>query len=280
MRHRWLREVVGWRSTRCAANKLRSGLTVLGVVIGITSIVGMTSLIRGFDESLRDRIRAARTEHDLRGKVQHRQPVGGREFSELLRRPQSDGGRRQGDREAGAVGRHRGHDGWARAHADRAGARVSTGGERTPPAGDRRRHRTVRGRQLRAAVGWAASSPRPKSRTAGASSSSATTPYQALFAPDGHRPDRQEGAHRRRASTRSSACCAKRPSAGGFGSDQDDFVVIPQTTHRGRLQHRRQRPGGRAAASSATIAVVPQRHGHAGAGAARRSRRSCASATA
>ena len=30
-------------------NKLRSGLTVLGVVIGITSIVAMTALIRGFD---------------------------------------------------------------------------------------------------------------------------------------------------------------------------------------------------------------------------------------
>jgi putative ABC transport system permease protein len=39
-------------------NKLRSGLTVLGVVIGITSIVGMTALIRGFDQSLRDMIRA------------------------------------------------------------------------------------------------------------------------------------------------------------------------------------------------------------------------------
>ena len=39
-------------------SKMRSALTVLGVVIGITSIVGMTSLIRGFDESLRDSIRA------------------------------------------------------------------------------------------------------------------------------------------------------------------------------------------------------------------------------
>ena len=39
------------------ANKMRSALTVLGVVIGITSIVGMTSLIRGFDESLRESIR-------------------------------------------------------------------------------------------------------------------------------------------------------------------------------------------------------------------------------
>ena len=38
--------------------KMRSGLTVLGVVIGITSIVGMTSMIRGFDESLRETISA------------------------------------------------------------------------------------------------------------------------------------------------------------------------------------------------------------------------------
>ena len=39
------------------ASKMRSALTVLGVVIGITSIVGMTSLIRGFDSSLRDSIK-------------------------------------------------------------------------------------------------------------------------------------------------------------------------------------------------------------------------------
>ncbi|MGQ0733442.1 MAG: ABC transporter permease [Acidobacteriota bacterium] len=40
------------------ANKMRSALTVLGVVIGVTSIVGMTSLIRGFDTSLRDSLNA------------------------------------------------------------------------------------------------------------------------------------------------------------------------------------------------------------------------------
>ncbi len=38
------------------ANKLRSFLTVLGIVIGITSLVGMTSLVRGFDQSIRDAI--------------------------------------------------------------------------------------------------------------------------------------------------------------------------------------------------------------------------------
>ena len=40
------------------SNKMRSALTVLGVVIGVTSIVGMTSLIRGFDTSLRDSIKS------------------------------------------------------------------------------------------------------------------------------------------------------------------------------------------------------------------------------
>ena len=39
-------------------NKMRSALTILGVVIGITSIVSMTALIRGFDTSLRDSIRS------------------------------------------------------------------------------------------------------------------------------------------------------------------------------------------------------------------------------
>src|SRR5512146_1042651 len=39
------------------ANKMRSFLTVLGIVIGITSIVGMTSLVRGFDEAVKDNIR-------------------------------------------------------------------------------------------------------------------------------------------------------------------------------------------------------------------------------
>src|ERR1035437_7614993 len=50
-------EVIAMAFDTVRGNKLRSGLTVLGVVIGITSIVGMTSLIRGFDESIRDLMR-------------------------------------------------------------------------------------------------------------------------------------------------------------------------------------------------------------------------------
>lgn len=50
------REVVVMALDTVRSNKMRSALTVLGIVIGITSIVGMTSMIRGFDKSLRDMI--------------------------------------------------------------------------------------------------------------------------------------------------------------------------------------------------------------------------------
>ena len=52
------RETAAMALDTLRGNKMRSALTVLGVVIGVTSIVGMTSLIRGFDSSLRDSINA------------------------------------------------------------------------------------------------------------------------------------------------------------------------------------------------------------------------------
>ena len=51
-------EIVTMAFDTVRTNKMRSALTVLGVVIGITSIVGMTSMIRGFDQSLREMIGA------------------------------------------------------------------------------------------------------------------------------------------------------------------------------------------------------------------------------
>jgi putative ABC transport system permease protein len=51
-----LSEIVVMSFDTLRTSKMRSALTVLGVVIGITSIVGMTSLIRGFDQSFRDAI--------------------------------------------------------------------------------------------------------------------------------------------------------------------------------------------------------------------------------
>ena len=50
----WLREL--WEGLRIAgtaiwANKLRSLLTTLGIVIGITSVTGMATIINGIDAS-------------------------------------------------------------------------------------------------------------------------------------------------------------------------------------------------------------------------------------
>ena len=68
-------------------NKMRSGLTVLGVVIGITSIVGMTSLIGGFDSSLRASIEQLGPNTIYLSKLSIVSISGGAEFGDLLRRP-------------------------------------------------------------------------------------------------------------------------------------------------------------------------------------------------
>jgi putative ABC transport system permease protein len=69
------------------ANKMRSALTVIGVVIGITAIVGMTSLIRGFDESLRDSIRALGPKTIFLAKFSGVSMMAGNEFKQLIKRP-------------------------------------------------------------------------------------------------------------------------------------------------------------------------------------------------
>ena len=47
-RYGLLSEILTMALDTLVTNKMRSVLTILGVVIGVTSIVGMTSLIRGF----------------------------------------------------------------------------------------------------------------------------------------------------------------------------------------------------------------------------------------
>ncbi len=82
-----LRETARMAFETLRTNKMRSALTVLGVVIGVTSIVGMTSLIRGFDSSLRDSIAelGPRTIFVQRfGAVSF---SSGTSFLELIRRP-------------------------------------------------------------------------------------------------------------------------------------------------------------------------------------------------
>lgn len=69
------------------ASKMRSALTVLGVVIGITSIVGMTSLIRGFDQSFRDAINTLGPDTIIVQKMGALSFSSGKSFLELARRP-------------------------------------------------------------------------------------------------------------------------------------------------------------------------------------------------
>jgi len=68
-------------------NKLRSGLTVLGVVIGITSIVGMTAMIRGFDQSLRSLIQQLGPDTIIMSRFSVTNFVNGDEIRTLLKRP-------------------------------------------------------------------------------------------------------------------------------------------------------------------------------------------------
>src|ERR671928_1573993 len=81
------KEVVVMAFDTVRTNKLRSALTVLGVVIGITSIVGMTAMIRGFDQSLRDMIRAIGPNTIFIQRFGITSFAGGAEFKELIKRP-------------------------------------------------------------------------------------------------------------------------------------------------------------------------------------------------
>src|SRR5262245_25419287 len=80
-------EVIGMAFDTVRTNKLRSALTVLGVVIGITSIVGMTALIRGFDQSLRALIAEAGPDVIYLERFGATSFVNGFELKEFLRRP-------------------------------------------------------------------------------------------------------------------------------------------------------------------------------------------------
>ena len=75
-------------------NKLRSALTILGVVIGITSIVGMTSLIRGFErvDARLDPPARARYDHACRSSAALSW-ASGKSFLEVLQRPEHHDGR-------------------------------------------------------------------------------------------------------------------------------------------------------------------------------------------
>ena len=223
-------------------NKMRSALTVLGVVIGVTSIVGMTSLIRGFDTSLRDSIAALGPNTIFVQRFGAVSFSSGASFLELMRRPEPDGGRRA---RPSSGWRHRSAivDIWLGAGPPQPTMeRMFYRGERTRPVGGHGHHRALRRGELRQAAGRARRSPSRKCCAAGAVAVIGYGPYDALFEARGIDPIGK--------SIRIGAIdytvlgvIDKRPAAGGFSLGQDDFAIIPYTAFRKQFGNERVRRG-------------------------------------
>jgi putative ABC transport system permease protein len=80
-------EIVALALDTLRANKLRSALTILGVVIGVTSIVAMTSLIRGFGDQMHSLIRQMGSDTVYVQKFGFSSWASGRSFIDVLKRP-------------------------------------------------------------------------------------------------------------------------------------------------------------------------------------------------
>jgi putative ABC transport system permease protein len=254
IRYGLLHEVFVMAVDTVRSNKLRSALTVLGVVIGITAIVGMTALIRGFDESLRDGIRELGPEVVFVAKFSGVSMASGREFAELIRRPNltiedkdaierlapsagvvdvwlGAGGPPTQERVyyRGSRSKQLAVLGVTDKYADISFLRLEAGRFFTEGEVSRRRHVAVLGQ----------------------------TPYQALFAEQGIDPI---GKRVRLGAIEYTVIgvVGKRPAAGGFNLGQDDFVVIPETTFRKQFGIRLLRGPGGATHQSLLIAAMPR----------------------
>jgi putative ABC transport system permease protein len=87
MGHGLFGEIVGMALDTLRAHKLRSALTVVGIVIGITSLVGMISLIRGLDGSLRESIQSIGPDTIFVARFSAISLSSGSTFTQLMRRP-------------------------------------------------------------------------------------------------------------------------------------------------------------------------------------------------
>jgi putative ABC transport system permease protein len=227
MRLTLLSEVVTMALDTVRGNKMRSGLTVLGVVIGITSIVGMTALIRGFDQSLREMIRAIGPNTIFIQRFGITSFANGSEIKDLLKRPNlSISDARALEEQAGTV--------------EFVDIELGAGG---PPKQQRVFYRDMKTKPivlLGTTENFAEGTRIPifSGRFFNGTEVQyrknvvvlGNTAYQLLFAPSGTDP---LGRTVRVGSERFEVVGVfdKRPAAGGFNLGQDDFVVIPYTTY-------------------------------------------------
>ena len=249
-----LNEVVVMAIDTLRTNKLRSALTVLGVVIGITAVVGMTALVRGFDESLRESISELGPSTIFVAKVSGVSLSSGKDFAELMRRPNitvADARAIEKLAPSAAI-----VDVWLGAQGD-VQERIFYHGDRTKPLvifGATEEFAAVNFVKLQFGRFFTPAEVERKRRVVVLGQ----TAYGALFEPSGMDP---VGKKVRIGATEYAVVgvLGKRPAAGGFNLGQDDFAVVPQTTFQTSfgLQARARFHGP--GAGSAMVAVVPHR---------------------
>ena len=232
------------------ANKLQSGLTILGVVIGITSIVGVTSLIRGFDESLRASINALGPNTIFLSKFSELTLAAGGDFAQIMRRPNLT------VEDATAISKLVPTadvvDIWLGGQGE-IQERISYRGKRTSAlaiVGATEEFANVNFVPVELGRFFTAAEVQHRRRVAVLGYG----PYEALFQEAGLDPIGKKlriGV----AEYFIVGVLAKRPSPGGFDVGIDDFVVIPQTTHQVLFDTRAR--GFFRGGQSAQIVVVP-----------------------
>ena len=244
-------EIVTMALDTLRAQKMRSGLTVLGIVIGIMSIVGSTSLIRGLDQSLRESIQSMGADTIFLAKFSAISMGSGRELTELLRRPNLT------PDDAEAI-------------ASQAPSLASVNivlGQGGPPTRERVYYRSERSKQINVfgsttnyAEVFHVDVVEGRFFTPGETRRRAPvvvlgqTPVQALF------PNLDPiGKRVRLGQTRYTVIgvAGPVPSPGWFNMGQDDFVVIPQTSYQKQFGIKAQRMRG-GDLRAVMIAAVPR----------------------
>ncbi len=225
MRSGLFREIIAMSLDTLRTNKMRSALTVLGVVIGIMSIVGVTSLLRGFGDSIEALFKELGPNTITIRKFGLVSASSGKDFMDVIKRPNlTIEDARAIERECPSVGLV---DVWLGAMGPNARRRIYYGTQKTKQLAilgtsenfaavsflkidlgriytgnevDHRRNVVVLGQ----------------------------TPYQSLF------PNVDPIGKKVRIGADEFTVigiAGKRPAPGGFNVGVDDFAIIPYTTH-------------------------------------------------
>jgi len=227
MRWTLVGEVIRMAMETLRTNKMRSALTVLGVVIGVMSIVGMTALVRGLDSSLRESIQELGPRTIFIARFSGLSFGSGESFLKLMRRPNLTVEDAKALEKLPSV--------------EVVDISFGTGG---PPTLERVSYRGQRTKQL-SVIGTSEHYPdvaavkldlgryfsRVEVDRQRRVAVLGQTPYQVLFGYAGIDP---LGKNVRIGATEYTVIgvSALRPSPGGFNAGQDDVIVIPQSAYR------------------------------------------------